>query len=337
MAGARGRHALRPVRALFNPHAPAPRCRAARRGAAFHRALPGYTPTPLHDLPGLAAERGSGRRAQGRVRPARAARLQGARRVVGGRAALRERRRSTRSSPPARATTDARSRTWRRGAGCAAGSSCPARAAGRPPRGDRRRGRRGGRGRRQLRGGGRARRARRARSPAPLEIADVGDSGPARWVIDGYATLFAELAPGGLDVLLVPVGRRLARCRRGAVRRAGRHPSIAVEPATAACLDRVAAAGAPAAVATPGTSMAGLDCAEVSAGRLAVAARRDARHDRVSDDEAHAAMRELAALGLAIGDCGRRAAGRAARAGGRAGVRRAARRGRHRTEHPRAC
>jgi diaminopropionate ammonia-lyase len=30
--------------------------------------------------------------------------------------------------------------------------------------------------------------------PGALVIADVGESGPAHWVIDGYATLFAEAA-----------------------------------------------------------------------------------------------------------------------------------------------
>jgi diaminopropionate ammonia-lyase len=54
----------------------------------------------------------------------------------------------------------------------------------------------------------------------------------------------------------------------------------------------------------PGTSMAGLDCAEVSA-----AAWPDLLHGihatvTVSDEAAFAAMRDLAARGLAIGDCG---------------------------------
>jgi hypothetical protein len=40
-----------------------------------------------------------------------------------------------------------------------------------------------------------------------LAIADVGETGPARWVIDGYATLFAEVAEQGeFDVVLVPTG-----------------------------------------------------------------------------------------------------------------------------------
>jgi diaminopropionate ammonia-lyase len=41
--------------------------------------------------------------------------------------------------------------------------------------------------------------------PGAIEIADVGESGPARWVIDGYQTLYAEIeAGGGCDVVLVP-------------------------------------------------------------------------------------------------------------------------------------
>jgi len=50
--------------------------------------------------------------------------------------------------------------------------------------------------------------------------------------------------------------------------------------------------------------MAGLDCAEVS--EAAWPSLRDGVHGTltVCDAEAHAAMRELAAAGLAIGDCG---------------------------------
>jgi diaminopropionate ammonia-lyase len=50
--------------------------------------------------------------------------------------------------------------------------------------------------------------------------------------------------------------------------------------------------------------MAGLDCAEISA--AAWPSLRAGLHGTVtvSDAEAHAAMRELAAAGLAIGDCG---------------------------------
>jgi diaminopropionate ammonia-lyase len=57
-------------------------------------------------------------------------------------------------------------------------------------------------------------------------------------------------------------------------------------------------------VPTPGTRMAGMDCAEVSP--AAWPSLRDGLTGTVavSDDEAVAAMRELAALGHAIGDCG---------------------------------
>ena len=141
--------------------------------------------------------------------------------------------------------------------------------------------------------------------PGAVEIADVGDSGPAGWVIDGYATLFTEAAAqAAFDLIVVPVGvGSLAAA-------AARHAAdtgvsvIGVEPATAACLMASLAAGAPTSVPTPGTSMAGLDCAEVSP--AAWPSLRDGVHGMVTveDAEVHAAMRELAAAGLAVGDCG---------------------------------
>ena len=46
-----------------------------------------------------------------------------------------------------------------------------------------------------------------AAEPGAAEIADVGDSPQAAWVIDGYATLFAEAAEqADFDLLVVPVG-----------------------------------------------------------------------------------------------------------------------------------
>jgi diaminopropionate ammonia-lyase len=146
---------------------------------------------------------------------------------------------------------------------------------------------------------------RAAREPDTIEIADVGDSGPAHWVVDGYQTMYAEIeAEGGCDVVLVPVGvgsLAAAAARYGA--RAG-VAVIGVEPITAACLTASLAAGAPAAVANPGTTMTGLNCSEISAG--AWPSLRDGIHGMVTvtDAEAHAAMRELAGAGLIIGDCG---------------------------------
>jgi diaminopropionate ammonia-lyase len=136
-------------------------------------------------------------------------------------------------------------------------------------------------------------------------VADVGDSGPAGWVIDGYATLFAEAAEqGDHDLILVPVGvgsLAAAAARFGA---SAGVPVVGVEPVTAACLTASLAAGRPTAVPTPGTSMAGLDCAGVSI--AAWPSLHAGIHGTVTvgDAEVHAAMRELAAAGLAIGDSG---------------------------------
>lgn len=138
-----------------------------------------------------------------------------------------------------------------------------------------------------------------------LEVADVGASGPAAWVIDGYATLFAEAAEQAeFDLLVVPagVGSLAAAAARFAAPRG--IEVVAAEPATAACLTASLAAGKPVRVPTPGTTMAGLDCAQVS--EAAWPTLRDGIHATVTveDADAHAAMRELAAAGLTIGDSG---------------------------------
>jgi diaminopropionate ammonia-lyase len=138
-----------------------------------------------------------------------------------------------------------------------------------------------------------------------LEVADVGESETAQWVIDGYATLFAELAEqGGADLVVVPVGvgsLAAAAARWGA---SVGVPVIGVEPVTAACLTASLAAGVPTAVATPGSTMAGLDCAEVSIGAWPFLRAGIRGTVTVSDGEAAAAMAELASYGLAIGESG---------------------------------
>jgi diaminopropionate ammonia-lyase len=124
-------------------------------------------------------------------------------------------------------------------------------------------------------------------------------------VIDGYATLFSEIAAQGeFDVLIVPAGvgsLAAAAARFGA---ASGIQVIAAEPATAACLTASLAAGEPTRVDTPGTAMAGLDCAEVSAAAWPSLRAGIRGTVTVTDGEAHAAMRELAAAGLAIGESG---------------------------------
>ena len=136
-------------------------------------------------------------------------------------------------------------------------------------------------------------------------IADVGDGGSPEWVIDGYATLFTEAAEQATyDLILVPVGvgsLAAAAARHGAQSGA---QVIGVEPATAACLSASLAHGAPTPVPTPGTTMAGLDCAKVSPAAWPSLRRGIAGTVIVSDDEADAAMRELSVSGLAIGESG---------------------------------
>ena len=137
------------------------------------------------------------------------------------------------------------------------------------------------------------------------EIADVGASDAARWVIDGYATLFAETAAQvPADVILVPVGvgsLAAAAARFGAATGA---KLVGVEPATAACLTASLAAGRPTAVPAPGTEMAGLDCSEVSISAWPSLLAGIHGMVTVDDAEAEAAMLELAADGAAIGACG---------------------------------
>lgn len=141
--------------------------------------------------------------------------------------------------------------------------------------------------------------------PGVFELADVGASGSAEWVIDGYATLYAEVAgQRRFDVLLVPVG--VGALAAAAARFGAQYGTrvIGVEPAVAACLTASLIAGEPTAVDTPGTAMAGLDCAEVSLAAWPSLHRGIDGTVTVSDDEAAAAVAELETHGLEIGASG---------------------------------
>jgi len=144
-----------------------------------------------------------------------------------------------------------------------------------------------------------------AQEDATALIADVGETGPAEWVIDGYATLFAEaVEQATYDLILVPVGvgsLAAAAARHGAQVGA---KVIGVEPTVAACLTASLAHGAPTAVLTPGTTMAGLDCAQVSPAAWPSLHRGIAGTVTISDNEAAVAVRELSANGLIIGESG---------------------------------
>jgi diaminopropionate ammonia-lyase len=147
--------------------------------------------------------------------------------------------------------------------------------------------------------------AHAAGEPGAALIADVGATGSAEWVIDGYATLFSEASgQASYDLVFVPVGvgaLAAAAARHGAQRGAR---VIGVEPTTAACLTVSLAHGRPTPVPTPGTTMAGLDCAEVSPAAWPSLHRGIAGTLTITDGEAAAAMGELAAHGLGIGESG---------------------------------
>jgi diaminopropionate ammonia-lyase len=290
------------VNAAAKPAAvPAPSTAAA----AFHAALPGYRPTPVRDLPRVAAALGLGAvalkdesdrlglpafkvlgaawaveralRDRSGVRTLVAASAGNHGRAVAHVAAMRGLR--CRVFLPARSAPARREAIAREGADVVVVDAAYEEAVAR------------------------ARAA--AIEPDTVEIADVGDSGPAHWVVDGYATLFAEAAAqGDHDVLLVPVGvGSLAAAAARFAAHAGA-TVVGIEPVNAACLTASLRAGRPTEVPTPGTTMAGLDCAAISSAAWPVL--RDGIHGTVTVDDAEvaAAMRELAALGLAIGECG---------------------------------
>jgi len=294
------------MRAMVNPRVrPAAVEPPSTEAAGFHAALEGYRATPLRDLPATAAELGVGAVA---LKDESERLGLPAFKVLGASWALE---RALREDPGIRTVVAASAGNHGRAVARVAarrGLACrvflPARAAAAR--------------REAIAAEGAAvvvvdgtyedavaRAAAEGAQPGAVELADVGPSGTASWVIDGYATLFAEAGvQGTFDVVLVPVGvgsLAAAAARFGALTGAR---VVGVEPVTAACLTASLAAGAPTAVRNPGTSMAGLDCAEISL--AAWPSLRDGIHGMltVDDPEVHDAMRELAAAGLSIGDCG---------------------------------
>lgn len=142
------------------------------------------------------------------------------------------------------------------------------------------------------------------------------------WIVDGYRTLLEEVdeelgaAP---DLIAVPVGvgSLLEAVVRHHRRSAAPVPCsvLSVEPDTAACVLASLHAGHPVSVATGATVMAGLNCGTVSASAWPVL--RDGLDGAVavSDEETLHAVTDLGALGVSSGPSG---------AATLAGVRRAA-------------
>lgn len=154
-------------------------------------------------------------------------------------------------------------------------------------------------------------RAHAAEGPGVLVVTDTGRPGfetVPGWVTDGFDTIVREvdeaLAGRTPSVVMVQMG---VGALAAAVVRGFAHRSrvVVVEPATAACGFRSAAAGHPVTVPGPHPSiMAGLNCGSVSA-----TAWPDLLHGAhgfvtVDDSRAEDAVRNLLAAGIVAGETG---------------------------------
>ncbi|MFF4160147.1 diaminopropionate ammonia-lyase [Streptomyces sp. NPDC001678] len=160
--------------------------------------------------------------------------------------------------------------------------------------------------------------AEAAAAPDAVLVQDTAWPGYERipaWIVEGYATLCAEVdaqlalaRAGAPGLVAVPVG--VGSLAQAVVthyrsRRDGRAPALlAVEPEAAAVLTASLAAGRPVTVATGGTTMAGLNCGTVS--HLAWPVLRDGLDAAVAVTDAGSARAaaDLASLGVPSGPCG---------------------------------
>ncbi|USQ80011.1 pyridoxal-phosphate dependent enzyme [Ornithinimicrobium faecis] len=140
-----------------------------------------------------------------------------------------------------------------------------------------------------------------------------------QWIVDGYQTLLAEVDEElgrQPDLVAVPVGvgslaqavvehYRMAGPRaHAAADPAHRTRLLSVEPDTAACVLTSLHHGTPTSVPTAATIMAGLNCGTISS--LAWPVLRDGCDAAVAvpDEAALTASRDLEALGVSAGPCG---------------------------------
>ncbi|MEV6396251.1 pyridoxal-phosphate dependent enzyme [Streptomyces sp. NPDC051907] len=157
-----------------------------------------------------------------------------------------------------------------------------------------------------------------ASAPDSVLVQDTAWEGYERipgWIVEGYSTLFAEIdaqlaaadaeSPG---LLAVPVG--VGSLAQAAVahyrsRPGARSPALlAVEPDAAACVLQSLVHGSPLSVDTGVTAMAGLNCGTPSS--IAWPLLRDGLDAAiaVTDADSARAAQDLAALGVGSGPCG---------------------------------
>jgi diaminopropionate ammonia-lyase len=152
------------------------------------------------------------------------------------------------------------------------------------------------------------------------------------WIVEGYETLAGEIDDAlaiSPDLVAMPVGvGSLAQAVVTHYRRAGasRPALLAVEPDTAACLLASMVAGKPVTIPTGATIMAGLNCGTLSSAAWPVLRAGCDAAVAVADADADAAVDDLARLGISSGPSGAAtlAGVRAALTGPGAGARREA-------------
>ncbi|MQY05418.1 pyridoxal-phosphate dependent enzyme [Actinomadura macrotermitis] len=160
------------------------------------------------------------------------------------------------------------------------------------------------------------RRAAADESPETLLVQDTSWPGyeqVPRWIVQGYATLFTEIdaqlaaagaAPAGLVAVPVGVGS-LAQAAVTHYRSGPHAPTVlSVEPAAAACVLAALHAGVPGTVPPGETIMSGLNCATPSALAWPVLRAGLDAAVAIGDDAAVRAARDLAAHGVPAGPCG---------------------------------
>jgi diaminopropionate ammonia-lyase len=133
------------------------------------------------------------------------------------------------------------------------------------------------------------------------------------WIVEGYSTLFREIdaqldaagsGPAGLVAVPVGVGS-LAQAAVTHYRSNGKSPALlSVEPTAAACLLESLRAGEIRTIVTEETLMTGLTCGTPSGGAWPHLAEGVDAAVAVTDAEAVRAVRDLAALDVDCGPCG---------------------------------
>jgi diaminopropionate ammonia-lyase len=142
----------------------------------------------------------------------------------------------------------------------------------------------------------------RAAQAGALVIQDTGEGEVPGWIVEGYGTIGAEIDVEP-DVVAVQIG--VGSFAAAMVRRFAGARIIGVEPVSAACALASAEAGESVETPAPHDSvMVGLNCGRVSPGAWPVVSRGIEAFAAISDDRAREAVRLVARDGVTAGESG---------------------------------